>query len=100
MLKETGDDIEGCVMSYYTFSENWTMWEMHPCGSEIVMCTKGQVLLIQEGSKGVLKTLLHKGEYTINNPGVWHTANCVDRKPAAVLFITAGKGTQHRPRKE
>jgi hypothetical protein len=36
------------------------------------------------------------GEYAINLPGVWHTAD-VDGEVTA-LFITAGMGTQHRPR--
>jgi hypothetical protein len=36
------------------------------------------------------------GDYAINDPGVWHTAD-VDGS-ATVLFITAGLGTEHRPR--
>ncbi len=33
---------------------------------------------------------------TINPPGVWHTADIADH--AQGLFITAGMGTQNRPR--
>ena len=36
------------------------------------------------------------GEYAINGPGVWHTADVDDE--ATALFITTGWGTEHRPR--
>jgi quercetin dioxygenase-like cupin family protein len=39
---------------------------------------------------------LAAGDYAINPPGVWHTADVAS--PATVLFITSGVGTQHRPR--
>jgi len=40
--------------------------------------------------------LLNAGQYAINAPGVWHTADVSGK--ATALFITAGMGTQHRPR--
>jgi quercetin dioxygenase-like cupin family protein len=36
------------------------------------------------------------GDYVINPPGVWHTADVSEE--ATVLFITAGLGTEHRIR--
>jgi hypothetical protein len=36
------------------------------------------------------------GEYAINPPGVWHIAD-IDGE-ATALFITAGLGTEQRPR--
>ena len=39
---------------------------------------------------------LGAGEYTVNEPGTWHTADVGDA--ATALFITAGVGTRHRPR--
>ena len=39
---------------------------------------------------------LTAGEYAVNPPGTWHTAD-VDAT-ATALFITAGAGTEHRPR--
>jgi len=39
---------------------------------------------------------LAAGEYAINPPGVWHTADVTET--ATAIFITAGEGTQHRPR--
>ncbi|HEX8058599.1 MAG TPA: cupin, partial [Novosphingobium sp.] len=39
---------------------------------------------------------LRPGEYAINPPGTWHTADVADQ--ATALFITSGLGTDHRPR--
>ena len=39
---------------------------------------------------------LGEGQYAINEPGVWHTADVAGE--ATALFITAGLGTEHRPR--
>jgi len=69
---------------------------MHPHGSEIVACTEGTIELVQEIDGTERTTMLRAGEYAINEPGVWHTANDTGRCTA--LFITAGVGTEHRPR--
>jgi hypothetical protein len=47
-----------------------------------------------DGSKHSVQ--LGTGEYAINEPGTWHTADVTGK--ATALFITAGVGTQHRPR--
>lgn len=93
-----GDDgAEGRLVTMHSFSESWTMWEMHPKGSEVVICTAGKITLIQEmPDKSEQRVTISAGEYAINPPGVWHTAD-VDGE-AAALFITAGEGTQHRGR--
>ncbi len=92
-----GDDgVEGRLVSMFTFSESWTTWEMHPKGHEVVVCTSGVITLTQEVDGAERQVVLRPGEYAINEPGVWHTAD-VDA-PATALFITAGLGTEHRPR--
>ncbi|TMM48380.1 cupin domain-containing protein [Qipengyuania marisflavi] len=91
------DGAEGRLVSQYEFTEDWTSWEMHPHGSEVVICTAGQMTLIQEIDGGTDQTvMLEAGEYIVNPPGVWHTANV--EGTATAIFITAGEGTQHRPR--
>ena len=81
----------------HSFTKSWDMWEMHPQGSEVVLCAAGSMILHQEKADGLLATItLGAGQYAINEPGTWHTA-VVDDK-ATALFITAGLGTQHRPR--
>ena len=88
---------EGRLVSEHTFTEGWPSWEMHPHGAEVVICTAGEMLLTQEFPDGrVERTMLGAGEYAINPPGVWHIADVEDR--ATAIFITAGEGTEHRPR--
>jgi len=91
-----GDGAEGRLVSMSSFDGAWDMWEMHPLGAEVVLCTEGTVSLTQELPDGDVTTVLQAGEYAINPPGVWHTAN--DSGPCTAIFITAGAGTEHRPR--
>jgi len=90
------DGPEGRLVSLYTFSEPWDVWEMHPKGTEVVVCTAGEINLIQEYNGEERRITLTTGEYAINPPGVWHTADVSGS--ATALFITAGEGTEHRPR--
>lgn len=95
--RHAGDGVEARLVSYYTFREPWTSWEMHPRGAEVVLCTAGSITLHQEKADGTKATVvLAPGEYAINEPGTWHTAD-VDGE-ATALFITAGMGTEIRPR--
>ncbi|MCA9530158.1 MAG: cupin domain-containing protein [Myxococcales bacterium] len=94
--RTAADGIEGRLVSMHTFDAPWDAWEMHPSGAEVVLCTAGSITLVQEVDGREVRTVLSAGEYAINPPGVWHTAD-VDR-PATALFITAGVGTAHRPR--
>lgn len=72
---------------------------MHPQGSEVVLCVAGSITLHQERSDGTAATVrLGAGDYALNEPGTWHTADVDAAKPATVVFITAGAGTEHRPR--
>jgi mannose-6-phosphate isomerase-like protein (cupin superfamily) len=92
-----GDGAEGRLVSMYRFTENWDMWEMHPAGDEVVLCTAGTMTLHQEHADGSTAIItIGPGEYAINPPGTWHTAD-IDSE-ATALFITAGLGTEHRPR--
>ena len=91
------DGVEARLVSMHTFTESWDMWEMHPNGSEVVICTSGEIVLLQEGPDGTVSSVnLGPGQYAINEAGIWHSANVED--DATVIFITAGIGTEHRPR--
>ncbi len=92
-----GDDgAEGRLVAMHSFDESWDVWEMHPVGSEVVICTAGTVTLIQELDGSEVSTTLTEGQYAINLPGTWHTADVADS--TTCVFITAGEGTEHRPR--
>ena len=91
------DGAEARMVAMHSFSAPWAMWEMHPEGSEVVLCTAGSITLHQEYPDGRMEAVtLGPGDYAINEPGVWHTADVETQ--ATALFITAGKGTEHRPR--
>jgi len=94
--RHADDGAEGRLVSMFSFSAPWDSWEMHPQGSEVVICTAGAMTLVQEIEGREVKTRLTLGHYAINPPGTWHTAD-VDGSASAV-FITAGMGTQTRPR--
>ena len=91
------DGIEGRLVSMYRFTGNWDSWEMHPHGDEVVLCVAGRMTLHREMADGTTDSVtIGAGDYAINPPGSWHTAD-VDGEATAV-FITAGLGTTHRPR--
>lgn len=91
------DGVEGRLVTLHQFSTSWDSWEMHPAGDEVVICLSGALTLHQEYPDGRHASIgLVAGEYAINPPAVWHTADVADA--ALALFITAGVGTEHRPR--
>jgi quercetin dioxygenase-like cupin family protein len=95
-----GDGNDGRLVSLHTFARSWDTWEMHPHGSELVLCVSGTMSLTQEALDGSVSSLtISTGQAVVNEPGVWHTADVVDATdPPTVLFITAGVGTQIRDR--
>lgn len=95
--RHAADGREGRLVSQHTFTEGWPTWEMHPLGDEVVICTSGEMVLTQEFAEGRReKVTLRAGDYAINPSGVWHIADIEEE--ATAIFITAGEGTQMRPR--
>lgn len=94
--RHASDGHEGRLVSTFTFDEPWDSWEMHPHGTEVVLCVAGEMTLVQEVEGKHVRTKLVAGEYAINAAGVWHTADVEGE--ASAVFITAGVGTQNRPR--
>lgn len=95
--RHAADGAEGRLVGMHTFTSNWDVWEVHPEGSEIVLCIAGEMTLHQEKPDGTRESVtLGPGQYAINEPGTWHTADV--ETEATAVFITAGKGTQHRER--
>lgn len=96
MQRHAGDGAEGRLVSMFSFDNSWDSWEVHPQGHEVVICTEGELTLVQEIDGTEVRTTLRPGEYAINEPGVWHTADVSAR--ATAVFITVGAGTEVRPR--
>jgi mannose-6-phosphate isomerase-like protein (cupin superfamily) len=97
IARHDADGAEGRLVSLHRFTADWDSWEMHPAGEEVVICIEGAMTLVQELESGELREIpLSAGDYAINPRGLWHTANVA--VAAQALFITAGWGTQGRPR--
>ena len=95
--RHASDGMEGRLVTMFRFAEPWDSWEMHPHGDEAVICLTGSMTLHQEHRDGSTATVrIGPGEYAINPPGTWHTADVEGE--ATALFITAGLGTEIRPR--
>ena len=95
--RSAADGAKGRLVAVHAFAEDWTSWEMHPLGDELVLCLEGRMVLVQELADGTLaRTELAAGDYAINPAGLWHTADV--HEPVRALFITAGLGTEHRAR--
>lgn len=95
--RHAADGKDGRLVAAHRFTEDWAGWEMHPSGDEVVYCTMGKMTLHQEFPDGRRESVtIAAGEYAINPPGVWHTADVAGE--AEALFITPAWGTEHRPR--
>lgn len=50
--RHDADGPDGRLVALHAFTENWSGWEMHPVGAELVVCTAGAMTLIQERADG------------------------------------------------
>jgi mannose-6-phosphate isomerase-like protein (cupin superfamily) len=83
----------GSLISRYTFSEDWTSWERHPNGDELIYVISGRLNFVLE--REVDSELeLATGDAFVIPRGIWHTAKVLET--AEVLFVTYGYGTEHR----
>jgi quercetin dioxygenase-like cupin family protein len=94
--RNAGDGVDGRLVTMHSFAEPWDSWEVHPFGEELVVCTEGSITLFQEIHGEIRSVTVGAGDAVINPRGVWHTADVAGS--ATALFITAGTGTQNRPR--
>jgi len=86
---------EGWMVSEYVFERDWSHWEMHPEGDELVYVLEGEVTMLLELPSG-LQAEQVQGRGMIRVPrGVWHTAQTASA--CRLLHLTMGRGTQSRP---
>jgi quercetin dioxygenase-like cupin family protein len=90
------DGDEGRLVLINRQAETWSQWERHPAGEEVVVLLSGRVDLLQELDGEVRRVELRPGQAVVNPANVWHTADV--HEPGDGLFITPGRGTEHRPR--
>jgi mannose-6-phosphate isomerase-like protein (cupin superfamily) len=94
-IDERTDLHEGRLVTVFPMAADWPHWEIHPEGDELVYLLSGAMDLILDEAGGKRVVALRAPAGAIVPRGVWHRA--VVRKPGHALFVTRGKGTQHRP---
>jgi uncharacterized cupin superfamily protein len=75
--------------------KDWSHWEMHPRGEELIYLVSGSVELVVEDDDGEHVVPMAAGQLYLMRRGVWHRARV--KAPSQMLFVTSGEGTQHRP---
>lgn len=85
----------GRLLSAFQMDADWTVWEMHPAGDEILFLISGAFTLIVEEDGEARPVELTAGKIAIVPKGIWHTARV--SQPCQLLALTDGLGTQHRP---
>ena len=85
------------LVAVHECNEDWTTWEMHPYGDEVVCLLDGAVTFVLERAGGVHESVALAGSaaYVVVPKGTWHTVHA-NAPSSRLLFITAGEGTRHR----
>ena len=92
-----GDFHHEYLVTTFSFDQNWSSWEIHPNGDEVVFLLGGAVDFILYTAEGEqIIEVRRPGDYALVPKGTWHTANPL--QPGMMLLITAGEGTRDKPR--
>lgn len=86
----------GRLVSRLSHTTDWTSWERHPKGEELIIGLSGEIEFILEMDQGEQSVRLNPGEFIIVPKNVWHTANVI--APGDAIYITPGEGTANRAR--
>ena len=97
MRGELGNFHNEYLVTTARYEADWTSWERHPNGDEIVMLLSGGATMILDTPDGPTELALRQsGDYAFVPRNTWHTASV--SQAATMLFITAGEGTTNRSR--
>src|SRR5262245_6794031 len=78
----------GRLLSALVMGADWTNWEMHPAGDEILFMLEGKTTFLLEFPDGLREVVLSAGRLLVIPKGVWHTAKVSEA--SRLLAITAG----------
>ncbi|MEV5975109.1 cupin domain-containing protein [Streptomyces sp. NPDC051921] len=92
------DGAEGRMVTIFDGDGLGDHWERHPAGDELVVCLSGSVTVTRDVEGVPDRVVLGPGEAAVNPAGAWHAVDMAG--PASILTITAGLGTDQRPRAE
>jgi len=80
------------LIALHNFTADWSTWEIHPHGDEMVFLVSGEIEFLLNTADGVETVLLNSsGSYVIVPKNTWHTARV--KHAASCLFMTPGEGT-------
>jgi quercetin dioxygenase-like cupin family protein len=96
IARYSSDESPGRIVMIESSPADWTTWERHTQGEEIVVVLSGAGEFIQEIDGVHQRIPLVAGTAIINPSGVWHTADIT--APLTALYITPCPGTEHKPR--
>jgi mannose-6-phosphate isomerase-like protein (cupin superfamily) len=86
---------DGRVLSVFDYEGDWTWWERHPLGDELVYVLTGEMEFLLDAGDRQWSVLLSPGSAAIVPTGTWHSARVP--KPSTVLFVTPTPAkTEHR----
>jgi mannose-6-phosphate isomerase-like protein (cupin superfamily) len=86
---------QGRIMSVFSYESNWTWWERHPVGDELVLVLAGGAVFHLRDGTGERSAELGAGECLLVPAAVWHRADVAG--PTSMLFVTpAPARTEHR----
>lgn len=82
------------LISAHQFTEDWSTWEKHPAGDEMVVLLTGHAeLILRKASGDESVELKEPGSFVLVPRDTWHTARVSE--PTSMLFITPGEGTEN-----
>jgi quercetin dioxygenase-like cupin family protein len=96
IAEHCGPGAPGRLIMVETSPSDWSAWECHAEGDEIVIVLEGRAVFIQQIDGQEVRTPVAPGSTMINPAGVWHTADV--EQPMKAIYITPCPGTQHRAR--
>ncbi len=82
------------LVTAFDLDADFPHWEMHPEGDELLIAQSGayRAILEQDGARS--EHGLAAGQTLLIPRGAWHFLKTLE--PGRIVFVTAGKGTQHR----
>ena len=95
-IAERPDLSSGRLVTGIRTEADWTTWEMHPAGDELILVTEGSGRFHLDDGSEVSEHVVTAPEFIVVPAGVWHTLDVIE--PGRAVVITWGDGTAHRPR--
>lgn len=95
-ISERAELQRGRLVTSFAETADWSTWEMHPAGDEVILCTEGRMVFHLDDGSDVSTVDVPAPGCIVVPTGVWHTADVPER--SRIVVITWGEGTRHHPR--